>query len=204
MDKPCTYCFGYGPASGIEKALGSVFFGTSLGQAQSLSMPRGIPGQRVGEACMDRLWANGTADMGNVTTYMDGITAWIMTTIRQEAVAHDDSYGLGTVLRGQTCVAVNWPWIFFPTALSLLTLLFSTLTVSRLNHCAGLDPAHQGRRKPWKSSTLPLLWSGLDYSIRDRHPCLNDVPGMEACSEKTMVRLAKAAESPAPTHHATA
>jgi hypothetical protein len=72
----------------------------------------------------------------------------------------------------------------------MLTLIFliSTMVISHRK----LEPgAIQGGRKPWKSSTLPLLWCGLHDAPKARFGKLDDVDTMEECGEGVEVALGR-------------
>lgn len=186
-DPKCIHEFGFGPARGLESAFRQTFFGAQT-QPNSVSTPRGISGQIIGDAWMQTLWANGTADLASFTKFMDGVTASITATMRVEGDTSNSLPALGVILESRTCVGVSWPWITLPAALLVSTLAFLALTLFQSSRQAQLGSAQRGR-KPWKSSPLPLLWCGLEDATGGRFHCFDEVKDMENYSDNIIVRL---------------
>ena len=86
---------------------------------------------------------------------------------------------LGQALRHETCLAVRWVWLMFPSVAVLLTLLFFAAMV--------FDTRPTGHRAQiWKSSPLALLYHGLE---RPNVEGVDHLKGMERAAKGMSVRL---------------
>ncbi|KAI1330236.1 hypothetical protein F5Y16DRAFT_363512 [Xylariaceae sp. FL0255] len=184
FDPRCTYELDRGPASSISAALGGFFSG------QTLTAPKGLSEQVFGDQGLVNIWSNGTANISTFEKYVDGLATSITAAMRTEGDASNSQPAQGQVNEIQTCVRAHWLWIFFPAGLLLLTTIFLLIVIYLSNQSRRLGSV-QGGRKPWKSSTLPLLWCGLDDSTRYEYPSFNDIEDMENYSDHVYVRLAR-------------
>lgn len=66
----------------------------------------------------------------------------------------------GTVLRNETCVSISWPWLAFPAAMNILTIIFMLLLLRKQFVSAKWqgDPLTQ---HGYKTAVVPLLLHGL-------------------------------------------
>jgi hypothetical protein len=76
-------------------------------------------------------------------------------------------------------VHVHWPWIALPACVMASSLFFLALAMLQ---------SHRYRIQVWKSSTLALLFHGLDRPVEDAAH-INDMSGMEKCAKEIRVRL---------------
>jgi hypothetical protein len=111
----------------------------------------------------------------------------ITTHIRHHGGANFSAPAVGEPLRLQTCVHIRWPFLAYPAALVLLTIIFF---VSMVIETRGAETS----RHDWKSSPLALLFHGLDRdAIIDRHEMAESVQAkeMRKIAEHTPVRLSQ-------------
>ncbi|KAI0440456.1 hypothetical protein F4803DRAFT_527082 [Xylaria telfairii] len=188
FDSECIYDFGFGPAAALYNSLSSVFFGKLSGQPNNLTTPRGIPGGTNGDQWLKALWANGTGDLTSVARYMDGVADAVSAAIREGGDGANSSPVTGIIMVNETCVGVFWAWLSLPAALLLFAIGFVLLAGFQSERYTRLGSVQSGR-KPWKSSTLPLMWCGVEDSTRYQFPCLTDIKDMEETSDMVKVRL---------------
>ncbi|KAI0967777.1 hypothetical protein F4678DRAFT_482803 [Xylaria arbuscula] len=188
FDHECVYDFGTGPSVGLAKSLGTVFFGTDTYAQNNLTTPAGCTAPFEGDEWLKTLWANGTADIASVTRFMDGVVDSMSAVIRGEGDPSHSEPLLGVVLINETCVGVFWTWLALPAALLLCTIVFVSLVVFRSERYTRLGAVQSGR-KPWKSSTLPLIWCGIEESTRYQFPCFTEVGDMETSADMVKARL---------------
>lgn len=188
-DPSCTYDFGYGPLVGLRSIFQSIFFGRGFLEANEIMTPRGIDSQKIGDAWLLALWAGGAADLESFTGYMSGVVASVTAAIRDTGDASNSRPATGQVFMSQTCIGVDWVWLTFPALLIVVTTGFLVPLIWQTRSSA----KGQSGRKPWKSSTLPLLWCELGDSSYVRFCSLDKVDDMEHLSDVVRVQLARAA-----------
>lgn len=136
--------------------------------------------------------------MSSVTAYMEGLANSMTAAIRRKGDPGNSAPVVGSILVNRTCVRFDWRYLFFDAALltGAMCLLATTLMKSR--RIARGDGALDAGRGPWKSSSLPLLWCGLEDSTRKRHGALDYLKEMTPCSDLLEVKLVRAIdETPA-------
>lgn len=70
----------------------------------------------------------------------------------------------GEVYRTDTCVGARWPWLAFPAALALFTLVFFTAMVVGTVRTNRDGPLTQN----YKTAALPLLYYGLERTTQEK------------------------------------
>lgn len=186
-DSSCTYDFAYAPSSGFRYSLNRVFFGT-IDQPKSAFIRQRISGLTIGDAWMLSLYANGQANLTSAARYMEGLAISMTAAIRNGGDPSNSAPARGTVLASQTCVGVEWAWLALPAALLFLTLVFLVTTVVQSRRYTSTTTA-EGGRKPWKSSSLPLLWNGMRDETRARYERFDDVKEMKESGNGMKVSL---------------
>ena len=185
----CTYDFGRGPTKGLYDSFTNVFFGTTH-QPKFVAPTPAFSSQPIGDAWMLNLYADGHANITSAAAYMEGLAVSITAAIRQGGDSSNSSPARGTVFSSQTCVRVEWAWLAFPAVLLFLTLVFLMTTVAKSRRYTRTGAAEYGR-KPWKSSSLPLLWCGMRDEIRARYERFDEVEKMKESGDGMKVRLRK-------------
>lgn len=102
----------------------------------------------------------GNVSASTFASIFQNITDSMTTTIRLYTDAYTPNNITGLVLDSETCVDVRWGWLTFPCALLLLTLVFFVAMVIQTRT---RDAIMSGSRD-YKTSTLPLLFHGLEAS----------------------------------------
>lgn len=109
---------------------------------------------------LEPVFRGGRLTAETISTDMDGIAVGISNRMRAiGSNAYGDGPGvvLGTAIQTTVCVRVDWPWLLFPAALVLLTvvLFVAVLVTARRSQVADGQPV-------WKSSTVVAFFHGID------------------------------------------
>jgi hypothetical protein len=193
-DPACVFDFGYGPAMQLSGILHRQIYGNS--SSPSSSYPKTVISNTnvnltdvyTGDPWLISMWRNGTADLDSMTRYADGLAASLTGAIRSLTDQGNSRPALGTVFANQTCIGVDWAWLALPIALMFFAVLFTVSTALQTWRHTKAGAPVDGKR-PWKSSSLALLWCGIDDSTRYRAGCFDGVPAMEDRSDEVKVRL---------------
>ncbi len=121
---------------------------------------------------------------------MEGLANTMTATMRQRGDSSKSTPATGTVLSATTCIRVRWVWLSLPAALLASAIAFFLAVVVQSQRYTRPGAA-QGGRRPWMSSSLPLLWCGLDDETKRRYGTLDDVAGMQDRGERMRVSLGK-------------
>lgn len=184
-DPACIYDFGTGATSALRDYLGRLF--GALEKPNILEIVDGIDSV-AGDLWLQNLYKNGTADLNSTRTYMQGLANSITAVIRQYGRAENSLPLQGTVLVNRTCIRVQWAWLTLPMALILLTSVFLVGVVVQLRTMTRKGASKRGRMA-WKSSSLPLLWCGLDYETRGRYGGFDSLTAMKERADEVKVVL---------------
>ena len=185
----CTYEFAINPVLALTEYLSTAFFGL-VGDPNELQAPYGAAPDVVGDAWLLRLYAGGEADLTSVNNFMQGLANAMTAIMRQRGDASNSVPATGTMLASTTCIRVHWQWLTLPIALLTLTIVFFFAVVLQSQQYTRRS-ANQEGRKAWKSSSLPLLWCGLDDETRRRYGTLNDPVTMEDRGNELRVSLSR-------------
>lgn len=124
----------------------------------------------------------GDVSFGRVSELFANVTDSLTNYIRQNGDDNFSAPAIGIARQEKACIAVRWPWLLFPVALVLLTLIFFTLMV--------LETRPTGNRPEiWKSSPLALLYHGLDSPISKDGRDIRHMHEMQALAKSTTVQL---------------
>lgn len=130
------------------------------------------------------VWANDEIQTLNVTTdwsYLMGALATCMTTyIRSSGFKNSVGVAEGTAFKNETYVQVQWVWLCLPMTLVSMSILFLVAT---------MIVNHRKRAMAWKSSSLALLFHGLEgVGSRGTGEGMGD---MDELAKKTRVILTR-------------
>lgn len=162
FDADCVWTFGWSSASVIKQQLAAELDDTHM------QMTGGVT---TGPLVAKTLWRNGTLSLSSIDGFMAGLTDTMTATMRNRGEGGAGEYAQGDVVVNETCVAVRWAWFSYPAVLVGLSALFLLLLVVHVPTTGGgggNDGAQQGRGargRLWKSSTLAMLFCGVDESI---------------------------------------
>jgi hypothetical protein len=153
----------------------------------------------TGDIWVRDLYQNGTLNMTVIESNVARLTASMSAQIRIDAITRQRwENGIAHVIReedergwvyGQateetTCIHVQWPWLTFPASLVALTLAFVASYAWK---------TRQGKRSGqlglWKSTSLAVLFGGLDERIREEHGTVNKINEMQQRAEGLKVSL---------------
>ncbi|KAI0537681.1 hypothetical protein GGR58DRAFT_513653 [Xylaria digitata] len=173
--QPCIYYIGYPATVGLENAVFQF-----LGNETVALSPWTEKGE--GNLWSVNLWKDGNATLNTVQTAMDGLGYAVTARWRQgDGISTNAGPLVGKTLENRTCVRVNWPWVILPASLLLLlTTIFLVLTIIRTNLDSGLV---------WKSSTLPMLFIGLDEKTRQSAGRVTELDEMKVAAMSATVQL---------------
>lgn len=170
----CIYSIGYEPNEGLAASLSDFLGNESLYWDIFSRGPEG-------NLWSLKFWREGSATLETVQATMDGLTRSVTARWRQgDGISDNVGPVVGLVWGNQTCVRVNWAWIALPAALLLLRVNFLFLTIVKTRS----KKAHV-----WKSSTLAVLFSGLDQEIRKSDGPVVSLEDMKAAADRATVRL---------------
>lgn len=116
----------------------------------------------------------------------DGLAKGVTAHVRMTNLSADHAPGVepahGASWTVQTVVQVRWAWVTLPAVLIILTMVFLVL--------AALESRTRGV-EVWKSSTVPLLCSGLDQSLQQELRAVGDPIQIEGITNGVRARLVK-------------
>jgi hypothetical protein len=152
------------PIQGLQELLKNNLFQSCLVLSQN--MPKGI-----GAAPQVTFYANDGvshsnanivqvvwAQNGRLDTWIQNLAKSISNYFRLSSPATNDSaHYTGTAYSTQPFVRVRWPWLTFPAAMVLASLLFFVATVWR---------TQRSSVRPWKTSALALLMMDVDDELK--------------------------------------
>ena len=187
-DPACIFHLGYGAVFGLTSVLRQVFRPNSDAPYNLWLQEWPYTYQLDLQQWLAPLWASGHANLSSVSKTMESLTGTLNTVIRAEG--DQSAPARGVIQSNQTCVGVKWAWFALPCGLLMLTLVF-LLSTMIISHRKVKHGAIEEGRKPWKSSTLPLLWCGIQDTTRARFGRLDDVDQMEKCGEGVEVALGR-------------
>lgn len=90
---------------------------------------------------------------------------------------------VGEVFETETCVGVRWPYFTVPAAVAGLTVVFLVSMISQTSS--------RTEKLDWKSSSLALLFHGLDPNVRDQIGPVDRVKDMEVVAKGLCVQLGR-------------
>jgi len=118
-----------------------------------------------------------SANGGNISVTLDKIAESLTNRMRSSVTSSNVT---GTVHNVVVHIEVVWPWLIYPVALSICTatVLGATMWL-----------AHSSDKMIWKSSSLALLFHGLDeVSTKER---LLEISVMETVAESVWAKLSR-------------
>jgi hypothetical protein len=115
-----------------------------------------------GDVWIKQIYRNGTASASTIGEQI-GQLASSMTAYNRMKPRPETTLGFayGDANKVETCVQVRWPWIAFPATLVLLSSIFLALTIRSTKQ----GSSSVSGRKVWKTSSLAVLFNGLDEHL---------------------------------------
>lgn len=154
----CIYSISQLTRNGISAEFNDFFNG-------SINSAPGMTGMTLGlkmSTVVQQLYQGGNATFESISDTFRNVSRAMTVAIRSHGVAGRSDPVVGSVLRTDTCVNVQWAWITFPAGLVVLTLVFfiGVLVQTR--------PKDETTHHNYKSSALALLFHGLEQRTVDR------------------------------------
>lgn len=172
----CVFIMDFYTSQAIRTYLSRVF------QQKSLSGPYGVRHayQSSGEVWLKNLWHGGNATISTVNTFTKQLAS-SMTTYARNNPARNQAYAYaqGIAVKTETCIQVQWAWIAFPASLVMLTIAFLGLAMWKTARHELL-----WSKGVWKSSSLAVLFAGLDDNVRQTCGRLDRRSEMVDCAEE--------------------
>lgn len=143
----CIYDMGAFVNTGVQQFIQEYFDGVITPLQDSFDGPPQV----------QKIFNGSYINFQSINTTFSNIAEAMTVHIRQSGVriSNFSTGAQGVMLSEQTCVAVCWPWLAFPAALCVATIVpFLGIIFQR-------TPRHL-HTTGWKSSPLPLVFHGLD------------------------------------------
>jgi hypothetical protein len=123
----------------------------------------------------------GNATFATIDANMEAIAVAITNELRRQGSGWDGNpaYVQGTVMRETVCMQFDWKWLAFPWALLLLATL--SLLIAAIE-----TSADKNEIPIWKSSSLPLLFTGDGIGTMGAP---RSIDGVEKKADVAVVRL---------------
>jgi hypothetical protein len=177
----CVWTIDAASVSALQDVLGKMFHRKSIGRGQG--------GLEIvyGELWTRNLWHNGTASMSSIEAYNAQLARALTVHARERAASLNPELGNahGIAVKTDTCIQIRWGWISFPTSLVLLTVVFLAATIVKTQ-----KGDHQARQHGnWKSSSLAILFGGLEDDLRHRSRMLEKRSDMDESASLLKVSL---------------
>ena len=173
----CVWMLDYIPALALNQFLSWMYDESPLLAVESNTVINS------GSLWLKPLYRNGTANIDTVNNYMENLVSGMTGIMRQRG----DSVQ-GIALMTQTCIHVYWTWLLLPAGLVISSIL---LLAATMRACKSTDMWNF--TGSWKSSSLALLFHGLDNDVRDRIGDVVRKSEMEDLSKRLPVKIAKTA-----------
>lgn len=165
------------------------FLNGTVTRASGPSNPHDISGTFQ----MQKFFNRGNVSFEHINRTFADIADSVTTYIRQNAKLSNVGSRLlrtaviapatGRAFRVDTCISVRWVYIAVPTTLSLLTLVFFVAML--------IETTRQHKCHGWKSSSLAMLFHGLDPETKGAQGETETVGEMETVANQVQVRFRK-------------
>jgi len=130
------------------------------------------------------LYNRGNATLESISSTLNDVARAVTDAMRLDPRTRYGSSGTnpsttvrGSVWRTAVCNTINWPWLLFPITLVFLTALSMSLMI-----WFAADEDVDKRTPVWKSSALPLIYTGRE---------IGEMKGMECMADKEKALLLK-------------
>ena len=135
----------------------------------------------VGTPWLLNLLGNGNASVTTASNYIEALANSMTGVIRSNGVTQEKDFAKGTAFSMQTCIKVRWAWLSLPAVLIVFGMLFLGATIWESRR---ISPG-----SVWKSSSLAVVFHGLDGRRRSDYGQLNDLKDMKDTAKDIRVRL---------------
>ena len=172
----CIYEFSYIPAKAFALTFQEGFFDGTLEIVDVGSVE-----QVSGSVQLQVLFDTGDNTLESINNAMGRVADFLTTYVRENGDKSNSASAPGTVFQNETFIRVRWVWFILPAALALFTLIFFIYTL--------VEIARRERHTNWKSSSLALLFHGLDAETQERYRRIDDLDEMDERAKEVNVQL---------------
>lgn len=190
-DPACVFTMGRGSTMGLVETFQD-FFG-SLGNPQ----PKYLTLQHSknplilnGDNWIQPFWHQGSQNLSLVKGTIRGMLDSMNAVIATDGDPTNSAPATGTVLGNETCIRAAWMWLTYPIVLLALACAFLGFTVFESCGVTSIGGSEAGRG-PWKSSSSPLLWCGVQDCTKEKHGSIDVVQEMGDRGDHTYVSLGR-------------
>ncbi|ERF73964.1 hypothetical protein EPUS_05387 [Endocarpon pusillum Z07020] len=164
-DPACTWTFGIFSSIAIRSFLGGIF-----GEAGNPNKVAGLWDTANGDLWLELLYLDGKSNLTYVEKYIERLADSMTAGIRRNGDATNSAHLVGEQQIPRTCIrfrAVYLAWTAF--------LLTSTAAFFSATWWRSRIASKQAGRGSWKSSSLALLWCGLEEKVKNQRGTLDYV-----------------------------
>ena len=141
------------------------------------------PQSADGQASLQAMYQGGNVSFEIINATMHNLTEAMTSYTREHGDLNWSEAAEGQAWRTDTCVRIEWGWLASPAALTGLTLIFFVTMIVQTRR------GEVGYNHNWKSSTLPLLYHGLEQRTRWRQGELAQMDDMKKSAKELHVKL---------------
>ncbi|KAI9725124.1 MAG: hypothetical protein M1828_003466 [Chrysothrix sp. TS-e1954] len=178
IPQECVYSMMLRSALSLVPSFQAVFNGSLVPNDQAQN-----PAEARGKATLLGMYQQGNVSFETVNSALQSLTEAMTNYIREHGAPGWSEPLKGQTWRTDTCVRVEWGWLALPAALTAFTLVFFVVMILQTRR------GEVGHNHNWKSSTLPLLFHGLDERTRWRQGELARLDAMEKSAKSLHVKL---------------
>lgn len=179
--KDCVWGIDSASDGALSWALFKIFNAQNLTAYNGLALGHSTDGP----IWLRNLYHNGTADFSTIEAYTSQLARSLTVYTRRMDPLRNEKFGLarGSVIKIETCIQVRWIWITFPAGLVGCTVVFLLMTIWNTSRLRTEKPGI------WKSSSLAVLFSGVEEEGRQESGVLEKKSDMERRAKEMRVSL---------------
>jgi hypothetical protein len=189
-DPACTWTFGIFSSIAIRSFLGDIF-----GKAGNPNRVAGLWDTAKGDLWLELLYLDGKSNLTYVEKYMERLADSMTAGIRRNGDATNSAHLVGEQQIPRTCIQFKAVYLTWTVFLLALTAAFFSATWWQSRAAS-----KQAGRGPWKSSSLALLWCGLEEKVKKQRGTLDYVnEEMKQHSQLLEIKLTREVNDESPT-----
>ena len=120
-------------------------------------------------------------DFDDIESNLTMIAKSLTVDIRNSQLSEGSGGTSGHVVQNETCLGVQWAWTVVPITLIIATIAFVILIIRKTSS--------QRHRQNWKSSSLALLFNGLDTTTRNNQGLVDQWEDMDKAAKSMLTKL---------------
>ena len=179
LDPDCGYAMPLMISGSFAKYLNTFLTGHLTTQSSYPWIPH--QAQVGADPLFNQFFQAGNLTFDSVSDIFQGIANSISTYIRQNGNKDYSKPAQGVIYYEDVCIRVRWAWLIYPCSLAVLVIGFLLIVM--------VQSVRHGQ-SDWKTSTLPILFHGLQNMPNTQQDLLTQHSDMEKRAEATRVRYA--------------